>query len=282
MDDYLLTLKNETKFLENWLNNLDSIISELKFSEDDIRRNYFQMIYNNVKEYKVSYTSFIISYLINTETFKVPDLINRRFGYDLMSVKALSKSEKDMKSYFYSMNHRVFIMSWSVFELAISTLFNIICPEESKIKYCNKKFNELKSKIPEESWEFVKNKLKTPHPQFLPITIKYGYLMKISKGYPGIKEKDISFLEFFGKFRNTVHSNFIYYGKDYCYNFGQAHFKFENEKIVEWTNPFEKSPYFLSVELYIHLIGRLNEIALNIFKSIDYDQIIYYPDLKQI
>jgi hypothetical protein len=87
---------------------------------------------------------------------------------------------------------------------------------------------------------------------------------------------DKDFLLFLGKWRNTMHTNYIYYGKDYEYKFGHAHFKFENGKIVKWYDPFEPSP-----RLYFYLIGNLKDIWAVLIRSIKYDKIIEYPDPEQ-
>lgn len=47
-----------------------------------------------------------------------------------------------------------------------------------------------------------------------------------------------------------MHSNFIYFGQDYEYRFGQAHFLFKNNKQVVWSDPFDENDIH-GVKLYI-------------------------------
>lgn len=77
-----------------------------------------------------------------------------------------------------------------------------------------------------------------------------------------------------------MHSNFIYFGNDYNYKFGDAHFTFRNSKTVLWKDPFEKYENAPSVRLYIYMIGELNRITLNIFNSLASIDYIEYPDIS--
>ncbi|WP_223577907.1 hypothetical protein [Sphingobacterium sp. GVS05A] len=271
-------IKSQLDFLQNWRNKLDELIQQLSYQEGDIRKDYFRMSYNNVKQYYISYTSYLTSYLINDSLLISQEGVDSRYGGHLLEVKALTKDIRDLNGCFYSMNHRVYIMAWSLFELAISTVFNHVCPDKKKEDYLNKKFKEIKNKVPKEHWEQVKKTLKIKSINLLPMPTKYGYLLKIAKGYDGNKQNELEFLTFFGKFRNTVHSNFIYFGEDFDYKFGQAHFVFRNGKIVKWTDPFSKHENIPTVELYTHLIGQLNDITLKIFSAVPYEGFIGYPD----
>ncbi|HIY74829.1 MAG TPA: hypothetical protein H9825_01085 [Candidatus Sphingobacterium stercorigallinarum] len=278
MSNYLKYLKEQLDFLSNWRNNLDELIHNLTFENGDIRKDYFRMSYNNVRQYHVEYNSYVISCLLNDGSIKLSEELNSSFGEHLIELKALTKYELDMQKYYNSLNHRAIVMAWSLFELAISTVFNHVCADEKKEKYLNKRYNEIKSKIKDEDKEFVKNKLKTRSPYLISMPLKYGHLFSKLKSYPGNRKRDEEFLVFFGKLRNTIHANFIYFGNDYEYTFGNAHFVFKNEVLVKWIDPWEIDTNLPSVRLYVHLIGRLNEIALNLFQSLTIDDIIAYPD----
>lgn len=72
-------------------------------------------------------------------------------------------------------------------------------------------------------------------------------------------------------------SNFIYYGQDFEYRFGDVQFVFKTKKLIVWDDPFNNT-IVPSVELYFHLIGNLNTIALEIFNCNPTEAFIPYPD----
>ena len=173
-------------------------------------------------------------------------------------------------------------MAWSLFELSISTFYKAVVDEKELDRQSNDVYKEvIKNVVVKEGCDLkVKKLLLKASLHQIPIVRKYNYLLKIAKGYSRNIKNDKSFLEFFGKMRNTVHSNFIYYGSEYTYRFGDAEFLFKNEEQVVWSDPFQNGKLVPSVQLYLHLIGQLNEIVNEIFKCITFDTRIPYPDLN--
>ena len=114
------------------------------------------------------------------------------------------------------------------------------------------------------------------HLTHVPITRKTDFLFKKSNGYSRNQNQDKEFLRFFGKFRNTQHTNFIYYGNDYEFKFEHSHFVFRDTKLVKWTDPFSPSP-----NLYFYLIHELKEIWKELIRTIEHKDLIQYPDNDQ-
>ena len=109
---------------------------------------------------------------------------------------------------------------------------------------------------------------------------KTDFLFKKVVGYSRIINEDKEFLLFLGRFRNTMHTNFIYYGNDYSYKFGNADFQFENGKMVKWYDPFNDN-FVVSPKLYFALMNELKKIWKALILSIPHKNIIQYPDNAQ-
>ncbi|OYX81665.1 MAG: hypothetical protein B7Y83_16980 [Flavobacteriales bacterium 32-34-25] len=109
---------------------------------------------------------------------------------------------------------------------------------------------------------------------------KTDFLFKKVVGYSRTINEDKEFLLFLGKFRNTMHTNFIYYGNDYNFKFGNAYFQFENGKMVKWYDPFNDN-FVASPKLYFALMSELKKIWKALILSIPHKNIIQYPDNAQ-
>ena len=98
-------------------------------------------------------------------------------------------------------------------------------------------------------------------------------LFKYCNEYPGSKDEDRDFLNFLSKFRNTIHANFVYFGKDYEYFFeNEAHFIFENSKQVIWTNPYNDDGSILM----IYILDKLKKIWKKLINGISFDKLIEF------
>lgn len=95
---------------------------------------------------------------------------------------------------------------------------------------------------------------------------------KKARGYGRNINEDKVFLVFMGKLRNSHHSNFIYYGKDYEFTYGNAHFRFHDGKSVGIDNPFEPTP-----KLNFYLIGNKKNIWKELINCISFDGKVINP-----
>ncbi len=98
--------------------------------------------------------------------------------------------------------------------------------------------------------------------------MKTDQLFKVLKNTDFDSEKvkqDKEFLNFFGKLRNSVHSNYIYYGKDYEFNHVGMTYKFEKGKPIKQDPLSDLSFFNLSIELrnvYQRLIEKIKFVNL--------------------
>lgn len=282
MTKILAQFKFELDFMQTWIDNLKTFINESHYEEDDIRKDYFYTSHTNVNHYYLSYINLFNSYIISTGNFAINKKIANNFRGHFDRLIFVTRHPSHCQAHFNTLNQRVFVMAWSLFELSISTFYEHIVEDTELNRQYSELYREvLKNvKVEEGKEEKVKKLLIQSSLHQISIGRKYNYLIKKADGYSRNKAEDKAFLEFFGKMRNTIHSNFIYYGKNYKYRFGDSEFIFTNQKQVVWSDPFEKHKLIPSVELYFHLIGQLNSIANEIFKCNPCEEKINYPDLN--
>jgi len=115
--------------------------------------------------------------------------------------------------------------SWSTFEHSITlvckTVLNGQVVEELKLE----RFLEVKKivgSLPdmETKESALKKELGIKHLSSVSINRKYEKLFNLIKGeYSRDVKNDKEFLKFYGAYRNVVHSNYTFYGKDFTYPF---------------------------------------------------------------
>ena len=173
------------------------------------------------------------------------------------------------------------IDSWSVFELCVTTFCKGITTSNELNSLLESNYLEIinmlkNTKInPKDEAKIRKQNIKKSLTH-ISINRKINFLFKKVNNYGRDINSDKNFLVFFAKFRNTLHTNFIYYGNHYEYKFNEAHFVFENEKLVKWYDPWFRSPI-----LYFNLLTELNNIWREIINCIEHQEIVNYPDEEQ-
>lgn len=270
--------KRNLDFLLDWTEKQKEMIREIKYPANDVRKDFFKLSYTNVYHYYIGYFNLFTSHTAKDGYLKLDDSLSN-FKIHVDRWAEISHFPVLERGNFNTLNQRLFVFAWSIFELAVSTFFAAVADEEELQKILSMDYNEvLKCVIVNEGKEdklkkiLIKNNLA-----HVSINRKYNYLLKKVRGYGRSVIDDRAFLDFFGKMRNTMHTNFIYFGQDYEYRFGQAHFVFENNKQVVWSDPFDEGN-IPNVKLYIYLIGHLNEIFREIIRCIFHEGVILYPD----
>jgi len=281
MNKILEGFKKEVQFMENWTKELFLTLGKLPYEENDVRKDYFKVSYSNTYHYYISYLNILQSHLLNTKYFLLNKDIFKNFEVQVARLQNITNHPRHLEAHHNTLNQRVFVMAWSLFELCISTFYeNVVTQEELEKQFNSEYLDVLKTvEVKEGKEEKFKKLLIKDSLHSIPIPKKYNYLLKIANGYGRDIGEDRAFLDFFGRFRNTVHSNFIFYGKDFTYRFGDAEFVFKNKKLVKWFDPFDEGNFAPPVKLYFYLIGNLNNIVMEIFRSVPKEGFIGYPDL---
>jgi hypothetical protein len=271
---------NDANFILEWTENLKKEIINSKFQENDIRKDYFKLTHGTTYQYYRNYLFLKLSEFIYDGKINFhKDLFTHKIHVDRISETCYTPIQR--QAFTNNINRSMFIDSWSIFELCVTTFCSGLCTNEELDKLLKHQFNDLinilneKQLTDNEKVKLEKFTLKE-HLTHVPIVRKTDFLFKKAINYSRNKNADKEFLLFYGKFRNTMHTNFIYFGKDYEYYFGDAHFVFINNKIVTWDDPFLPSP-----KLYFNIIDELKGIWKELISTIPYDGLIEYPDIEQ-
>ena len=272
---------SQLDFMLGWTEVLKKEIAELPFQENDIRADYFKTNYTNTYHYYIDYILFFKSELLKDNLVSFHEDF-QGFKVHLYRLSEITISEYLKQGHFNIINQRVFVMAWSLFELAISTFYTVVVDEDELQKQYQETFDDVLKcvDIKEGKEDKLKKILIKRSIHHIPIIRKYNYLFK-AKQYSRNVEDDKEFLKFFGTLRNTVHSNFIYYGNNFLFKFLDSEFLFENGKEVRWRDPYETG-VVPSTILYFKLIGHLNTIVKEIFMSNPHGSHIPYPDLNAL
>ncbi|MDB5091195.1 MAG: hypothetical protein JWR09_5189 [Mucilaginibacter sp.] len=270
----------DADLLLEWTDKLKAEIGDLPFNKDDIRLDFFGMVYDAAYNYYRGFIGFKLSQFIKDGQIAFGNQLSE-FDKHVKRLMETSMYPMLTKSQMNYLNRHLLIDAWSTFELCTTTFVNAICTDDERDKMLNHHYRDIcknttKSQISEEDDHKLFSLTNKSHLTHVPITRKTDFLFNKAANYYRDAKQDKEFLIFLGKWRNTMHTNYIYYGKHYEYYYGDVHFIFENEKIVKWYDPFEPSP-----KLYFYLIGNLKDIWVVLINSIKYDEIIPYPDLEQ-
>lgn len=264
-------------FLLNQILETNTLASNIPFDLADIRRSYFGFHESLLRNY---YRGFC--YVAIDADIKAGNIIlgeNSQFFKHIFDKKKSPNFHE--QSYLHNLNRRVYLDSWSNFETCITVLVNGLISDNERKNLLNYKVSGIIAALKKSDVNVTKDQIKDQfiedHLTHVPIVRKLDILYKkLEKGYSRNIQDDREFLKFFGKLRNTMHSNFIYYGNSYEYRFGHAHFIFENEQIVKWLDPFEGTP-----KLQVYLVNNLMKIWREIISKIKHPEIIPYPCPEQ-
>jgi hypothetical protein len=179
------------------------------------------------------------------------------------------------------LNSFLIINCWSNFELFITLLSLAVLDSNQINKLLMVDYDRLKKILAKiEIGEAVDIKLRKfikDHIAHTPIIYKYGKLFKLIEHYPSSRNKtsDREFLDFFGKLRNCIHSNYIYYGNSiFTYTFNDEVFTLEPGKVI-LHEPSRDDSIF-------NLVKNLKEIGKVFIDGISHDKEIYDPSVQLV
>lgn len=267
-------------FILDWTEKLKISIEELPFGRDDIRIDFLGMLYDAAYNYYRGYIGYKMSGLIKNGDILFKEEKTAKLDRHIRRFLETSISPILSKSQCNYLNRHFLTDVWSTFELCVTILVEALIDKDDLDKMLLHHYKDIRkcfknSVIDEVDMEALIASTKKSHLTHVPVTRKTDFLFRKSSYFRNtIRDKE--FLIFLGKWRNTMHSNYIYFGKDYKYEFGNAVFLFKNGEMVKWIDPFEPSP-----KLYFHIMGNLRDIWVTLIKSIKHEATIPYPDPDQ-
>jgi hypothetical protein len=251
---------------------IKSIIYNLTFKENDVRKAYFENLYSIVNEFYHGKIFFKISQEIKNGTIKFDSSIitlepHVSRIYEVVEHKLLSDA------YHNELNRKLFVDSFTNFETTISLCFDDIVDESGMnkiIEDLNSNLIKICKDLSEETKKALITELKKN--PFIPLFRKFRYIYKLNdNSYSFDYKADLEFIKFCSNLRNCVsHSAGYYKGKDFEYEFENIKFIFKNEEFLEMIG--ENDYVFLKInERLTNIMYALN----NCMKNIDF---IKYPD----
>lgn len=268
-------LKTGSEYVLEKIKSLGEEIEAQNYHKDDVRNYFYGMLQTTLVSYARGYLFLELSRNVkNNELLFPKDLISFR-QYDLIKKTALEF--KNEVSYLSHHHQNLLIGSWSIFELLITILCESLLETNIKQTLLTHKFDDVvkKLKIPDDPE--IRAKFSEKKLTHVPITRKYSELFKLFKGkYSRNESTDKQFLEFYRDLRNTIHTNYIFFGSaPKEFKFKEITFNFVPNEVIKYGDPAPLSP-----KLYIELIIELKDITTAILESINHKELIPYPDLN--
>ena len=251
-----------------------------KYPDDDIRADFFGMLYDHLNNYYKGYLTAELARNFQNKNLLASPEFSQANAHHLKAFIEIDTVKLFNTSFISNLNRRFIIDTWSTFELSINLVAVAVLDKatiDSLLDFETRDILEILKKDKFEpilSLEKLKKRFDRESLTHIPINRKYHKILESIKNcYKRNAKADEEFLIFYGKLRNTMHFNFIYYGKDYDYTFKGNLFKFRDGKITLYQNKFDPA-----TDLYFSLFNEIKEIFYNITCCINPANPILYPD----
>ncbi|NVM63827.1 hypothetical protein FHW88_002116 [Mucilaginibacter sp. SG538B] len=250
-------------FLLNYTEDLKIEIEKLPFERDDIRIVYFTYYFDVVYNLYISKSMRELSSQISRRNISITKELLEQSDKHIQRLIEAADLEVLIKSFNNNINRSFFLDAFSSFEVCLNVLVEaIISPDEIDhvLRYSLNEVSQIlkMADLSDSAQKKLEKLLVKNHVTHVPYIRKIELLFKYAgKRYDGDVKNDREFLNFLSKLRNTIHTQWVYFGKDYDYLFkDNAHFIFKNGKQVIWTSPYDDG----GAMLFIDIFDRLKEI----------------------
>ena len=247
-------------------------IDSCPLSSNDLRTSYIEYMYSVLLVYY---------YQLNTNhAAKIVKDAPIGLTAEQLSILETFVGTVEENAHFYSIrnsnNRGLFIDSWSAFEFFLTYVCEQLLNETDKaslLEYDYKEIGKILSRyeVNEGDTQKVKKLLIKGSLTHVPVARKYNKLYSLNGShYGGDWNEDKVFLEFYGKYRNTMHTNYIYHGTSKQYKILGITYDFtDGNPIGQSKFPDERNMFDLALRL--KTVGRL------LFDSIQYSGLLEYP-----
>jgi len=280
-DNFDLDIMNipETIMILSEYKKLKEYAKAKNYEDCDIRLEYFQLMLTIFNRFHKNFGVMDLFKKI-AEDKLLGEIILPNESFRFVFEDFLDESNRN--AYFNDSSRSFIIDSWSVFELVVTQLLEFLLKKVEKEEFINKEYIKIQLLLDEE----IKNESKRKkilkllrEGQFVKSSITHQSVnRRYDKLFSIIKDKykrpvyiDKEFLRFLGAYRNSLHFNFVYFGKSFDYSFENLSFRFiDGESIITPREPWE-----------VRIINELIEITKEIFNGIEEKQIksnVNYPD----
>ncbi|MBC6609353.1 hypothetical protein H8B15_00350 [Hymenobacter sp. BT507] len=251
------------------------MIATLPFIENDVRKAFFELNQANLDLYYKNMCWIYLTKAINDNEIKI-DYSNKSIHTHVTELTSTTKILGDFYNARNYGNRGLVTSAWSTFEFCLTYLCDGLFDQEMKEQVLNKDNLEVRKwlkpyKIKESILLKIDRILSKNHLTHLSVNRKYDKVYSIYKEhYSGNMDEDKSFLSFFGKYRNAIHTNYIYHGKKYSYEFNEIEYIFNNQQPI--THNID-----LDITHHFDLVLNLSEVVKRLFLCTDITKFVKYP-----
>lgn len=267
----------ELEYIKQELGKLVDEIHSHPLGTDDIRRSYLELTLGVFNLYYIQWDTVTSARIIQQK----PVEVTKEEKY-ILTVFINSVFEKEYYWMRRNSNYRnLLIESWSMFEFCLTYLCEELFNEEIKnqlLEYDLKEINKILSKYDLSALDKqkVEKIFYRDHLTHVPVTRKYNKLYSLfKKFYKGNWIEDSTFLDFYGKYRNCMHANYIYHGKDKEYTVLGTTYSFINGEPVAHSKE-------ASASSMLDLAIELKSICRRLFDAIQHPGLLRFPAEKVI
>lgn len=257
-------------YIKQKIDNISREINSSPFDYNDLRSSYLDHMFG---VFNINYLQWCAIYSANSIEKAIVKEADRVI---LDSFLSIVKSEGYFSSISNSINRGLFLDSWSTFEFFLTYICNELFQEPTKTKMFEHDFKKVvkilsRHDLSDEELLKLRGCLVDKHLTHLPVTRKYEKLYSLYKShYKGNWDEDYEFLVFFGKYRNSMHTNYIYHGEDKNYDILGIRYDFVNGQTIRPNRQ-------LHVADMIDLAVKLKDTAMRLFNSIQHSGLLEYP-----
>src|SRR5690242_17155654 len=261
------------EYLRLGLEQIKNDLSSNPFEEDDMRREFFHLQFDVLNNYYTGCSFLALANYLPTGNVLFNGEIESLDPH-LQRLSEIGIHPTLNASFRNNTNRSVVVDSWSVFEFCMTIIGDHILNEAERSELLEEQYlvisDILKNvTIPEKENERLKKVFSKKHLTHVSVNRKCDKLFSKTKSYPRDISADKQFLLFYGRYRNCLHSNYIYYGNDVEFEFKGIKFLFHNGEPVTHGEFDIKYHFDLAIEMM--------EIFRSIMLTIDYGTKIPYP-----
>lgn len=258
------------------LDVIEVTTSGLAYSENDARLDFLFFHKSILANF---YRGFLLMELVKGINNK-HIAFDPSFRQEIGNLVRLFRTSEMSNSYENALYRRFFIDVFSNFEFFMTSICEAILSNETKEKLLEWKSEDILQKLKRyelgEAHIILYNTLKEKQLSSVPFNRRIKSLFAIVKSnYKGDYSAGKKFLLFTQKLRNTIHSNFNYFGDDDEYYFGSAHYVFKYGNPIGWYD--EKRS---NLTLKLDLAERIKDIWVHLINAIERTEHISYVKPK--
>lgn len=263
-------------YLHDKLEEFRSEITELPYSDDDIRKSFFGLLWSVLDHYYKDFCWIYLTDLANKSKVLFDEEATDGFKKHLIKLRQTTQHEILFYGARNRANRSLITESWLSFEFCITylceELFNEDLKEELKAFESEEILKIIAAYSPsEQTTTKIKKKFYRGHLTHVPINRKYEKLYSSYKAeHSGDTKLDKEFLLFFGKYRNSLHTNYIYHGKDYTFSQNGVDYIFVDGEPIRHNKELDITHHF-------DLALELKNVALRLFNAIKTEKQLNYP-----